>query len=322
MRPFPRLRNARPRQRRTGRAGLRWGVRACRHRGGRACRHSSGQGRWSTPCLPSYERSQRSTRGCRRRSRRRSGWRMRWRRTRLQRRQHQRQRHQHHRQHCQQHHGQRKHQRQRRQQHHDRLWCWGSLVCGCGLGGRLRGWRLLPRLRRRRALPLRVGFGRGSGDRWTGCRLRTPQRPWTELSTTATGGWTAPSYRDRTGCSVGTVSRPARTERAGVTGRCRSGRWPRRGTGWTHQRSAQSPRTETRRAARTAAAPVGWAGWSRLGSTPYSRIGRCATSGSLSYVPCTGRCRARTLFRCSLHCLAPKTCLIRLTGAPQDSPAT
>jgi hypothetical protein len=102
--------------------------------------------------------------------------------------------------------------------------------------------------------------------------------------------------------------------------------------------TARSPRTATRRP---------WAAWSarprtlrrgvRSGVVRAVQVGwyrpeewtgcRSARSawrrGSPSCVACTGCCRTRTLFRCSLHCLAPKTCLtMRLTGFPQNSPAT
>ena len=104
-----------------------------------------------------------------------------------------------------------------------------------------------------------------------------------------------------------------------------TGRRPRTGIRWRRPRTVRPPRTGTRhyREVRTGVVRAGPV----AGFPPQEWAGcRTATSarrrGSLSCVACTGCCRTRTLFRCSLHCLAPKTCLIiRLTGAPQDGPA-
>lgn len=140
--------------------------------------------------------------------------------------------------------------------------------------------------------------------------------------------------RPRTGCRRrGGSGRPGRSPRpvgcswewtaavrtAGWPGA--TGRRPRTGTRWRRPRTARSPRTGTRRCrgVRTGvvrAGPV--VGFPPQGSTGCRTATSARRRGSPSCVACTGCCRTRTLFRCSLHCLAPKTCLtIRLTGAPR-----
>jgi hypothetical protein len=172
---------------------------------------------------------------------------------------------------------------------------------GWGLRGRCR-WVVPPRTGRRRwgagwaprGMPRRPG---DSGDRrW--CRGRCS---WAGL---------------RVGRTAGSP---------GGTGCCR----PRTGTRcpcpWV-----RSPRTGTRRCAvRSAAARGVRVAWIPRAEWAGCRNATSGTPGSPSCAVCTGRCRTRTLFRCSLHSRAPKTCLIyetsltsRLTGAPQERPAT
>jgi hypothetical protein len=112
----------------------------------------------------------------------------------------------------------------------------------------------------------------------------------------------------------------------GGTGCCRPRTATRCRRPWAH-----SPRTGTRRCAvRSAvvrAERVVWiprAEWTGCRSATSGR-----PLGSPSSGVCTGRCRTRTLFRCSLQSRAPTTFLIvevaltsRLTGAPQERPAT
>ncbi|TDW15362.1 hypothetical protein EV650_6844 [Kribbella kalugense] len=101
---------------------------------------------------------------------------------------------------------------------------------------------------------------------------------------------------------------------------------PRTGTRWTRRRTARWPRRATRRccAVRSGVVRAVRAGWSpRAGWTGCRNATSVKLLGSPSCVVCTGRYRTRTLFLCSLQSRAPKTCLIsRLTGAPQERPAT
>ena len=161
--------------------------------------------------------------------------------------------------------------------------------------------------------------GRGGGPARARCR-RWIERPTRGYRRRGGSGHPGRSPRP-VGCSWGwTVA--ART--AGWPGG--TGHRPRTGTRWRRPRTVRSPRTGTRhcRGVRTGvvrAGPV--AGFPPQGWTGCRTATSARRRGSPSCVACTGCCRSRTLFRCSLHCLAPKTCLVsRLTGAPQDGPAT
>ena len=178
------------------------------------------------------------------------------------------------------------------------------------------------RIRRRRP---RLGFGgRRRGGRGEGS-ARVRCRQWTgppRKGCRRRGGSGRPGRSPRpVGCSWGSTAGVRTAVWPGGTGRR-----PRTGTRWPHPRIVRLPRSGSRRCrgVRTGVVRAGPV----AGFPPQEWTGcRTATSarlrGSPSCVACTGCCRSRTLFRCSLHCLAPKTCLItRLTGTPQDGPAT
>jgi hypothetical protein len=163
-----------------------------------------------------------------------------------------------------------------------------------GVRGRCRRWIGLPR----RGCRQRVAAGRSG--RWSSpraARCRSARCSWAARRVGRTAGWPGATAYSR----------------------------PRTAIRWTHQRSARPPRPATRRwdAARSGVARV-----VRAGCLPQAQSTGCRNATSVrlespSCAACTGRCRTRTLFRRSLHCLAPKTCAIsRLTGAPQERPAT
>lgn len=201
---------------------------------------------------------------------------------------------------------------------------------------RLGGWTRCRRSRRGLGarLPRRPLRGRGRLDGLgTGVRSRCR---WTARPTTANQPVAYPTVRRTHPCRPGQAhqvwcswaARLAERTAAwlGATGCYRPRMATRCRRPWAH-----SPRTGTRRCAvRSAvvrAVRVVWIPRAEWTGCRNATSGR--PLGSPSSGVCTGRCRTRTLFRCSLQSRAPTTFLVvevaltsRLAGAPQERPAT